>query len=560
MQLPTEPSTMPNVRKYSRSFNADRTKVYREGDQIKIQIPPIQNTYLTKNSKLYFDLNISYKELTLDNANAIYTLIRNNSTTANAYSMARGFFGVDSTGSAQFQKLNKPFPTLDVNGAYGLICKIQVHDYLGTTLLEEIPNHDIITASLINMVVKQDNVQETPPDQILSGRLRNPSCVLPFQSLTSLQSWLSNPFSVTTTITPSAGIVGVNTLTTPTCTFSIDLFSFLGMLSSKFVPLHNGFTLSLFVNQKNIPIKFSTGFGNIDALNPLSVPVNKFVDAGSGVPSVSGAADAVVLDPSLEDMVLSNVYFKCDLLELPSELDTKVEKNVHTVGYKFQQNFIPQGGNDLSIFVRNRILPSLKSVRKILIAQRPIQLTSNEKLTKQSLGFRLKNYIEKFTLEYNKSVIDKFDTPLEAYASLKTQFQDIDKYVGYDDFTVDEQYSTMGQQVYQFNNLTESTYLSYLLKIQTNAANYTNYWWNYDNANKVIPHYPPLQGKFLVVFNCSIPGSVPEMIAGIDTSKNVLEYTMSSSSTDCANVYVDVVVEHDAVVHVDPGKSTSVSF
>ena len=560
MQLPTELSTMPNVRKYSRSFNADRTKVYREGDQIKIQIPPIQNTYLTKNSKLYFDLNISYKELTLDNANAIYTLIRNGSTTTNAYAMSRGFFGVDYTFNTQFQKLNKPFPTLDINGGYGLIRKIQVHDYLGTTLLEEIPNHDIITASLINMIIKRDEVQDTPPDQILSGRLRNNSCVLPFRSLTSLQSWLSNPFSVNTTVTPSVGITGVNTLTTPTCTFALDMFSFLGLLSSKFVPLHNGFTLSLFVNQKSIPIKFSTGYGNIDALSPLSVPVNKFVDAGSGIPSLSGAADVVILDPSLEDMVLSNVYFKCDLLELPSELDSKVEKNVHTLGYKFQQNFIPQGDNDLSTFVRNRILPSLKSVRKIMIAQRPIQLTANEKLTKQSLGFRLKNYIEKFSLEYNKSVIDKFDNPSEVYSSLKTQFQDINKYIGYDDFTVDEQYSTMGQQVYQFNNLTENTYLSYLLKTQTNAANYSNYWWNYDNSNKVIPHYPPLQGSFLVVFNCSIPGSVPEMISGIDTSSNVLEYTMSSSSRECANVYVDVIIEHDAVIHVDPGKSTSISF
>jgi hypothetical protein len=68
------------------------------------------------------------------------------------------------------------------------------------------------------------------------------------------------------------------------------------------------------------------------------------------------------------------------------------------------------------------------------------------------------------------------------------------------------------------------------------------------------------QGRYLLAFDTRIPGATQNAVAGIDSSKNVLEYEIIPDDDVCWKVNIDVFVEHDAFIHVDPGKSTSVTF
>jgi hypothetical protein len=84
---------------------------------------------------------------------------------------------------------------------------------------------------------------------------------------------------------------------------------------------------------------------------------------------------------------------------------------------------------------------------------------------------------------------------------------------------------------------------------------------NYGTATS---SYSPLstlhQGRYLLAFDTRIPGATENSIAGIDSSKAILEYEIVPETDVCWKVNIDIFVEHDAFLHIDPGKSTSVTF
>lgn len=282
MELPREPVTIPQARRYGRRFTGDQGKVFREQQQITINIPRIDKTYLTKNVKLHFDFDLSYYEASQAKWTAVHDDLL---STTNIYpfndplqiTYANNFFGRGSNDvtvlpDRYLNAYTKPIPTFDINGAYGLINRIQVYDYLGNTLLEDIQSHDVLTAQFADFWFKHENMDIERP-RIVDGnnsineipRVRkNPASSL----FPSYQNPYVRPISLSTyeDIPYGADTAGYNIIpkpvTVPTLHCELDLISFLGRLSDKFVPLHNGFQLVITLNDFNKAIKFNTPFGD----------------------------------------------------------------------------------------------------------------------------------------------------------------------------------------------------------------------------------------------------------------------------------------------------------
>lgn len=547
MNLPVEPSTMPPVRKYTRTFEADRTKVYREGDQIKIHIPPIANTYLTKNSKLYFDFDLTYNMYTTTEIQNIATAFEDGSVYDSLGETAAYMFGkvidingnaVDSTYAKEGRMLTKPFPTFDINGAYGLFNRIQVHDYLGTTLLEDIERHDMLTAILADFDFTTEDIEVLRPtavqfsDKFINQNVYKSNCALPFNGYDDFTGFLQEniPLDIDM-INTAINSITVNSTqaSIPTYHACINLYSFLGKFSNNFVPLHNGFTITLFVNKIDIPISYSNTYSPNNSHSSILFPVE--------------VTPSLTLTPSTVSHSITNIKYKCDLLELSSELDSSVDKELLVKSYKYQRDI----KNDNNYNITKRILPSVKSIRKVMISQ---QLKDIQTVNLyRDLSFRYKNGVKTASLLYNKASICSSTDTIEHYEMCKNSFgKTINNF--YDISCFEDNASNKGYQ-----NLMTYSYLSAInMAVPPETGN---------QGNITTPEAQPnslSNGKFMIVFDTRIPGTSESSISGIDTSNNNLEYNIVYDPDDTFPSFLDVFLECDAVVHVDPGKSTSVSF
>lgn len=110
------PPTMPQARSYL--FKQQSTQVqYSDNDTCQINLPRLQRSYLTNDSYLKFNLNVSFTP---------------------------GLAG--STGN-----LPAFYCCLDTPGAYGIFNKIEVYDYLGSTILESTAGHSQLMSLLMDL-------------------------------------------------------------------------------------------------------------------------------------------------------------------------------------------------------------------------------------------------------------------------------------------------------------------------------------------------------------------------------------------------------------------------
>jgi hypothetical protein len=575
MELPRQPTDLPQARRYERVFEAPRTKAFTEGEIITIEIPPINHTYLSKNNKLYFDFTLKYKEASQQTLASIYgdmintmplkagslteweTPIENTVYDAN-YHWPNSYF------SREFVNTNittnianafvKPFPSFDINGPYGLINRIRVYDFLGTTLLEDVQGHDVLTAMLADFDMKDDNFTMNRPwvsDQTNTTtppRTRKfPCSLIRPDDLEKLQNsfTLDQYEGIFNAGLDMLGVIIVPGTVTVTNTFALDLYSFMGKLSDKFVPLHNGFRIELTVNKALIPISFSTAFGDLTV---------RYYNANDTYRTAT-------LDPFIESMTLSNVYLKADLLEVSPDLDKNVDKVVHYQGFKYQQDFFPYPdftkvniSDETRPDFTKKINPPLLSLNKVIVGQR---YAVND-VYRQKLSWRMKNYLSSLKLLYNKAIVASVsnvtETSQQAIQSFGTP---IDYYLTMDDFNVEEPDINLTTKGVQFPIFTFNQYAALEAYLATYAPSSAR-WFPVNEFQKELTNFE--QGKFMVVFNTRLPGTTGDTVGGINTNKASLEYQLSSSSDVCWKSFIDVFLQHDALLKVDPGKSTTVSF
>jgi len=209
------PPTMPQARSYM--FRQQSTlQSYSGGNQIQINIPRLQRSYLRKDSYLRFNVDIQ------------------------------------ETGSNSENPLSQL--TFDSAGAYGLIQKIEVLDYLGSTVLESISEVPQLMALLLDMGIP--GIDHNTQGQACMGLETGYSAVDELNFATSTTNTVSAMTSTfkqnnklraascgRTLSAYSTSGSGTSLVKYYTTEFAIPLPSFLGFLSKKMVPLHNGFTI-----------------------------------------------------------------------------------------------------------------------------------------------------------------------------------------------------------------------------------------------------------------------------------------------------------------------------
>jgi hypothetical protein len=682
MELPREPTIVPQARRYSRTFSAIQGKAFRERDQIVVEIPRIDRTYLTKNVKLYFDFDLSYQEASQTTLESIFTDLKGtiSASSTGARDYAATFFGFRyNTVSSKFERVTstnpayaytKPIPTFDINGPYGLINRIQVFSYLNNTLLEDVQEHDLLTAQFADFWLQKENIDvnrpymsDTATNYDYQNPMRKQPCANIFHQGSSVmvEPFIIQNFSATTT---TSTIIPATKNVSLKC--ELDLFSFLGRFSDKFVPLHNGFKIVFTLSKFTDCIKFNTMYGDNTAFyrrylqgykatgtdagasitvasgsnkvalvssydptgaveiitltdgtytpsqlatemdkwlsNRYSVGTsgNKLVIASGKsfyidtelttvVAGLSGAsystdtsfAGFTKLDPTITSASISNLYIKGDLLEVSPELDSQVDKMVYFQSYKYQKDFFPYEDFTTGLILNDgqrepftrRILPDLKSITKVYVGQRPVTYPSQE--GRQQLGFRIKNYAKGGRLLFNKTEVCNIANDQEAWAALQNCMpMPLDPYLNFQDFTLQEE-SASGTDGNQMTVPTQSLRdmvdksIAYTSFGTSTNLNYSGWFPGYSGVavNSAGTTYVPYlqlttlnQGRYLLAFDTRIPGATQNAVAGIDSSKNVLEYEIIPDDDVCWKVNIDVFVEHDAFIHVDPGKSTSVTF
>lgn len=543
---PVKPTLVPQARRYTRTFNAAAGKVFTEDDQITIEIPPINHTYLTKDARIYFKFDMSFYD---------------HSFTSTAGLPSNWF---NATKMSPLNALRKPVPMLDVCGPYGFFRDVEVYDYLGNTLLEKTIRHDLLACTMADFYLDSEVERLRPPiseNQKFTVLAKTTPAGTAIENYGTDRSFGSpgihtrvnginlldierNGFlNVSDDYVPTSGVVFdeyVQTPPTPTSTlvqiptwgFSIQLLNFLGRGSSSFVPLHNGYRIVLKLNKKDIPVKFSLPNGGLKV-------------------NIANTAGFVTLQPLIKDFNFHNVFLRADLLEISPQMDEQVDKVVRSR----MNSYVTLGRCDKPTIVPGNFL----SVNQFRISMR--HLPASGSVSASELGFRSRTYVKSARLLYNGAVQQEYKSVDQIRNALGPEFDPLITTTAFaEDVPMENKYGTAG---YMY------PYMSHDFKYDVAAIPTldANYIWVSQNTDPSLDSYNAFYGrfnnqagKFLIQFDLSLNGYNQNTITGIDTSKTTITLDLQRSKTHHEAYETDVFIDHDAIITVSPGKHTSVSF
>lgn len=197
------PPTIPQARTYISKQKSEYTEYdVTKGTKIRVDIPRLQKSYLTKESYIRFFLNLEYA------ADAV-----------NPYVVA-----------------------FDRAGAFGLFDRIEVYDYLGGTLLEQTNNIPVL-ACLLNDV--NGSIIDSCGKNVANAGFQTAVAQIDDDLATTAQTTFVRP-------PVSGGVVSALPVSAEkrfaTVQFTLPVMSFLGMFSDKYIPLHNGFSVYFYLS------------------------------------------------------------------------------------------------------------------------------------------------------------------------------------------------------------------------------------------------------------------------------------------------------------------------
>jgi len=416
--------------------------------------------------------------------------------------------------------LYRPYPTLDVNGPYSFFNSLEVYDYLGNTLLEKIPDHDLLTAIWADLENSTETTQQILRYPEIDSRtlitITKPNCsYLITDNPNSIYS--SSPAVSTDNFTTEENVTAAK-LSLPSIHFGINLYSFLGKLSEKFVPLHNGFTVKFFLNRRERVIAFNTQQPN----NKISYNVNGTIGYET------------YMKPFITKYAFSNVYLRGDIVTVPPELDGRIDKIVFAKGYKTQAG-VPQNRCQ-------RINTEVKSLTSVVIAQQQPSDASNLSTMRHSAFIR--NYCPGAKLLYNKATVSQVSNFDEAYRNFRNTFGcPWNPYVQRNNWESDEP-------------LTDSSWM----QVRMIDKSYLGFAVANDKFYKdVSVPLGPLP-RYLLTFDTRLPGYTPMAVCGIDTRKQLLEVQLETTTKTQLAAPVTMISEFDTFIEIKPSESSAVSF
>lgn len=482
------PPQMPQARSYM--FKQPSTlSSYKSDTQTTIQInlPRLQRSYLTKDSYLKFRLSVSHQP--------------------------------DATA--------KEGLSFDTPGAYGLFDKIEVFDYLGSTSLESISGFGQLMGLLLD--VHTDTVESGTHNAIIDGTVGG----------AAVENDPTKQLIPTTgkTLIPSGSGDGT-AIYYASYEFSIPLFSFLGLLSPKFAPLHNGYTIMLTLNQPYTAFVQPAAATSTKPMLPYTIS------------EMNLHCQVLELGPVAESMLLSSTGGQ------PLVVHCKSFRR-YTGAVKQQQEFkIPLNLNVASL---TNILWFMRSKADTDSAQGP------------SLGNRIRAYLQNWYFQYGSSVLPQ-TTGIQAMAqslgpNASNITTDAAKLAVYSD-GCRENYAELLKARHAWNSATHTTQItpkSYEWDLAWPAQNgLTNF-----TTLKTYTQYGI--GKFACGLDLElVSGKSNDLISGLNTNgMNTMiagrfhpDYYSKqySSGTTVDTIIMDAYAEYDAFINISPGIATTVSF
>jgi hypothetical protein len=531
----TAPATIPQARTYLFKRQSDlQTYDIQKGNRIRINIPRLQRTYLNKNSYLRFRVNVDITQA-------------------------------------------KSGLCFDRCGAYGLFDRLEVYDYLGGTLIEQVQNIPALMVLLNDInsgYTEMNGLREATEGYSGSG----------IYAKDTEQGSLDTPLELLTANTGSflfpkndATLVKTQFITKE---YAIHLPSFLDMFSDKNVPLHNGFSVDLYLNsveQAFVSRIWSARWPTDESQNMVIKEAwLSNVELCCQVTELGDYAEKLMLSTSDPWVVHSKFYrYFSDMIT------GKTEDGRHAISD--QNSSVSQSSFRLDLNL------NVVSLRNILFAMRP-RFYQNSILY-PSYGHRIRNYLENFNFQYGSSYLPEiagvscraFTVPISrsSYSALSATVTagvpDFKKYPSgaspkADSFTqaLEElsKVSSTGKVA-----ITPEEYRvdcgSGKLGNSSNADLWDNIPWRWDSNTRC--------GKFAGGLNLQL--SKRDAVCGMDTNGlNVcINGTFNSDaasatpvgdgieindSTVTPMVYaiLDCWAEHDSFVQIIPGVATTVTF
>ena len=463
------PPTMPQARSYLFKQQSTQSSYDTSNQVVQINIPRLQRSYLTKDSYLSFRL------------------------TAPAVTTATG---------ARF----------DTVGAFGLIDKIEIYDYLGSTLLESTSGHGQLMGVLMDLETSLAEVS-THYNTICGtdGYKIATADATDAPTASALANEVKSKINLKSS-THGLVLKTGNLVVTDRYEFAIPLFSFLGLLSSKFVPLHNGFTIMLTLN----PTRLYTGS--------------------------EAATDW--------NFTVSNVYMNCQILELGPTAESMLLSSsqgqplvIPAKAYRNYKSSVKTGDSTFRLDL-NLNVASLTNV--LWIMRRTANLTTDA-WKRRCLSYRNRNNLQSWYFQYGSSILPQT-------SGIKCNSGD----VALQNRGVDEAYIELLKSRHSLNSDSFNTQITHQLYgfdgcTDVQAALSTT------NVNGI--------GKFAAGIDLElVPGRSQNLICGMNTNgMNTSIYgTFLNNGTTVLGAEQDVTVdawcEYDAFINISPGIATTVSF
>lgn len=515
--LPTElrlsaPPTLPQARSYMFKQRSEYSEYdLKRGNKIRINIPRLQRTYLSKDSYLRFWVTIDAELATLKGAPLF----------------------------------------LDRCGAYGLIDRVEVYDYLGSTLIEQISNVPelmVMRNDLLSSVESFNTKLQTT--QGFQGSMISVSTMEPYEFRTANSGQQLLPFYW------NSG----RTTAYKTFQFCIPIPSFLGIFSDKFVPLHNGFSLDIFLNS---PEQAFVSFGCADAsggqpsTNPYDIAGDKLRATKPKTVTLSGmelCAQVMELGNDAENLVLASNGN--GPLVIPATFHRYFADIVKGAGE-------PDQGSSFGVDLNLNVV----SLKNIKFGMRP-SLYQNS-IHYPGYGHRVRNFLTDFSFQYGSSYLPE----LAGISSRATTLPQ-----GKNGYGV-----IAGESVDVYSRATYSQAYCELLKTgpknhwsepsSQNSINGTEFQIDTGNGytgdqEVVLQDVPPPLGKFDTCCGKFMGGldlrlSSKEVVSGIDTNGLLVRLNGrfdASKLSKMNNAVLDIFCEHDAFVQILPGVATTVTF
>ena len=531
------PPKMPQARSYL--FRQQSTLAsFSSGQTIQINIPRLQRSYLRKDSYLRFRVQGSF------------------------------------TQAAKTDSL-----VLDTSGAFGFFEKLEVFDYLGSTVLESISGIPQLTALLLDLGLKEIVESRNGNASMGLGLDYSYSGNKPLAAGSTAAPSVLQASSITNSgslFPPSSGdrlVKGVdinNTVITAAATykfcreFAIPLPSFLGLLSEKMIPLHNGFTIVLTVAGKRTPV-FVSQFQDLSL--SASVAATAVLSGDRAVPSTADFTDDKI------SWSIDDVYMNCQILELGPVAESMIMSSsqgsplvVHT---KSMRNYVSNINTAVPEFTLNMNLNVASLTNVLWIMRSSDQI---DKFLYASCGNRTRNFLQRWQFQYGSTTLPQSNGIQAMGSSLPAVMGTI---------ADPERYTFLsagGQEAVQellkcrplsltSNRIILSNFISdskFNQNLALNQAGLTAI--PALNQLGLLPSYNSFfnLGRFAAGLNLQLAnGKDGQIISGLNT--NGMNTSIRGTFHHLYTAYMDKVrvdawAEYDAFINISPGIATTVSF